>query len=249
MLEIHDHGAIRELRLARPPANALNGPLVDALTAALERAGTEADAVIVAAAGRLFCAGLDVPELLQLDRPRFARMWRTFVGLMETIARLPVPIVFAMQGHAVGGGLLLSLFGDYRIMPCGSFKSGLNEVRVGLIAPSPVHQALVRLVGPHRAERLLVGAELLTSDQALEVGILDELTAGPEEVLPAALAWCERHLALPREAMTRSREMARADLQVIFECYDPRENETFIDLWFSESTQLKLTELAAGLRK
>ena len=249
MLELKDHGPVRELRLARPPANALNGPLVAALTEALENAAAESEAVVVSAAGRMFCAGLDVPEWLQMDRPEFTRAWRAFIGLMKTIADMPVPVVFAMQGHAVGGGLLLSLFGDYRIMPRGPYKTGLNEVRVGLIAPSPVHRALVRLTGPRPAERMLVGGDLLGVDEALEIGCLDELAESPEGALPAALAWCEKHLALPRNAMTLSRDMARADLRAVFDNYSERDNESYADLWFSEATQATLTELVSSLRK
>ena len=249
MLEVHDHGAVREIRLDRPPANALNGELVTTLADALETAGAETGAVIVSATGRMFCAGLDVPELLQLDRPRFAMLWRDFIGLMQTIATLPVPVVFAMQGHAVAGGLLLALFGDYRIMPRGPFKTGLNEVRVGLVAPGPVQGALVRLVGPHRAERMLVGGEVLTAEQAGAIGMIDELADTPADVLPAALAWCERHLALPQHAVALSRRMARADLHRMFEAYDAREDETWLDLWFSEPTQATLNALAASLGK
>jgi enoyl-CoA hydratase/carnithine racemase len=168
---------------------------------------------------------------------------------MRTIAEMPVPTVFAMQGHAVAGGALLALFGDYRIMPRGPFKTGLNEVQVGLIAPSPVHRALVRLVGPHRAERMLVAGTLLTSEEAHAAGLVDELAETPEDVLPAALAWCEAHLALPRHAMTLSRKMTRADLRAIFANADADENESWIDLWFSESTQATLKKLAASLGK
>jgi len=249
MLETTDHGPVRELRLARPPANALNGPLVRSLTAALRTAATESGAVVVSAQGRMFCAGLDVPELLQLDRPEFTGLWRDFVGLMQAIAESPVPVAFAMHGHSLAGGLLLSLFGDYRIMPKGPFKAGLNEVRVGLIAPPPVHRALVRLVGAHRAERMLVGGDVLDVEQAHAIGMIDELAESPGDVLPAALAWCDRHLALPRHAMALSRDMARSDLRAVFDGYSARDNELYADLWFSEATQATLKQLAARLGK
>lgn len=249
MLETHDHGAIRELRLARPPANALNRALVVALTDALTCAAADADAVVVSASGRMFCAGLDVPELMQLDRPAFTGLWQDFIGLMRAIATSPVPVVFAMQGHAVGGGLVLALFSDYRVMPAGPFKTGLNEVQVGLVAPSPPLHALVRLAGPHRAERMLVAGEVMTADAAHAAGVIDELAATPGDVLPAALAWCDAHLALPRHAMSLSRAMARADLHRIFERYRAQENESYVDLWFEEGTQAALRELVDRLRK
>ena len=249
MLEIQDHGAVREIRLDRPPANALNGELVDALTAALQTAGKEVDAVVISGAGRMFSAGLDVPELLQLDRSRFAVLWDAFTGLMQIVATLPVPVVFAMQGHALAGGALLALFGDYRIMPRGPFKTGLNEVQVGLIAPTPVHQALVRLVGPNRAGQMLVSGEVMDAEKAHAIGLVDELADTPADVLPAALAWCEQHLALPRHALALSRAMVRADLHAIFGNYSASENEAWVELWFSEATQATLQKLVASLGK
>ena len=109
MLEIIEHGTIREIRLARPPANALNGELVDALDAALSEAALTSQAVIVSGGPGMFCAGLDVPELITLDRKDFSQMWSSFVSLMKTIACMPVPTVFALTGHAPAGGLVLAL--------------------------------------------------------------------------------------------------------------------------------------------
>ena len=192
---------------------------------------------------------VDVPELLQLDRSRFAVLWDAFTGLMQIIATLPVPVVFAMQGHALAGGALLALFGDYRIMPRGPFKTGLNEVQVGLIAPTPVHQALVRLVGQNRAGQMLVGGEVMDAEKAHAIGLVDELADTPADVLPAALAWCEQHLALPRHALALSRAMVRADLHAIFGNYSASENEAWVELWFSEATQATLQKLVASLGK
>ena len=107
-------------------------------------------------------AALDLPVLA----PAYAHGVWTDVDLMQTIATLPVPVVFAMQGHAMAGGLLLALFSDYRILPRGPFKTGLNEVQVGLIAPTPVHQALVRLVGPNVAARMLVSGAVVPAEEA-----------------------------------------------------------------------------------
>ena len=75
----------------------------------------------------------------------------------RTIAMMPIPTVFALTGHAPAGAILLAVFGDYRIMPEGSFKTGLNEVRIGLFVPDPPFSALVRLIGSRAAEKLVVG--------------------------------------------------------------------------------------------
>ena len=109
MLEITDHGTVREIRLARPPANALSVDLVEKLTQALMTAGKEADAVVVSGLPGMFSAGLDVPQLLQFERSDISRFWQIFLRLLKTIAHMPVPTAFAMTGHAPAGGIVMAL--------------------------------------------------------------------------------------------------------------------------------------------
>jgi enoyl-CoA hydratase/carnithine racemase len=203
MLEISTTRRCAEIRLARPPANALNPALVEGLERALAEAESSAQAIVISGLPGMFSAGLDVPELLQLDRDLLSRFWQSFTRLLKRLALSPLPTAFAMTGHAPAGGVVMAVFGDYRIMPRGSFKTGFNEVQVGLVVPPPVHLALVRLIGAHRAERILVAGEILDAQRALEIGLVDELADDPEAVVRRALEWCQQLLALPRPAMLR----------------------------------------------
>jgi enoyl-CoA hydratase/carnithine racemase len=245
MLEIFDHGEIREIRLARPPANAFNPELTDALCEAFDAAGREANAVVVSGRAGMFSAGLDVPELMALDRSQMTRFWHRFLQMLHRIASLPVPVAFALTGHAPAGGIVMALFGDYRIMVRGPYKTGFNEAQVGLVVPPQVHLALARLLGAHTAERIVVAGEIMDARRALEIGLVDELADDPEQVLQQALDWCRRLLALPRAAMSLSRAMARADLHRVFEGdYDVAR---FTDVWFEETTQQTLRALVERL--
>ncbi len=136
MIDSIDHGAVRELRLNRPPANALSPELIPALMRAVDEApkhGTRA-LVLSGSPGR-FCGGLDVPLLLTLDKPGLTAMWRDFYSMMCVMAACPVPMAAAITGHAPAGGTVLTLFADYRIVAEGDWKLGLNEVQVGLTLP------------------------------------------------------------------------------------------------------------------
>lgn len=249
MLELQDHGPVREIRLNRPPANALNEALVSQLDEALKTAAGEAGAVVLSGLPGMFSAGLDVPELLGFARQEFSRLWEQFIGVQRTIATLPVPIAFALTGHAPAGGILLGVFADYRVMPRGNFKTGLNEVQIGLVVPEPPYAALIRLIGQAAAEKLVMEGAMITSEQAAQIGLIDELVESPEETVSRAIEWCQARLALPREAMLMSREMTRRGLHRIFEDYDAARDEVFIDLWFSDSTQATLREMVARLKK
>lgn len=248
MLETIDHGSIRELNLARPPANALNEELVLALTRALQEAGKSAKAVVVSGRPGMFSAGLDIPELIVYDRDQVSRFWQCFLNLLKTIAQMPVPTAFALNGHAPAGGIAMALFADYRIMPADGSKTGLNEVQVGLVVPSVIHQALVRVIGAHMAERVLVAGEMMSSEKAHAIGIVDELVEQPDSAVPRALEWCERHLALPELAMLTTRAMARADLHALFEDGSELGVEKFVNIWCSDSTRATLKSLVDRLQ-
>lgn len=249
MLERHHHpDDIFELRLARPPVNALNPGLLQALNAALEIAPREgARGIVLSGAPGIFSAGLDVPYLLTLPRAELERAWLDFFAVCRTLAHSPVPVACAISGHSPAGGAVLSLFCDYRVMAAGSYRIGLNEVQVGLTVPECIQYALRRVVGAHRAERLLVAGAMIESAEAAGYGMVDELAA-PDQVVAQAQAWLRQMLALPSGAMRATRALARADLQAAID--DPARLNLgrFLDSWFGDETQQVLQALVARLK-
>ncbi|NRB70930.1 MAG: enoyl-CoA hydratase/isomerase family protein [Xanthomonadales bacterium] len=249
MLEIQDHGRIREIRLNRPPVNALNPELIDALNGALKTAAAEAGAVVLSGREGMFSAGLDVPTLLGLDRAAMSDFWGSFSGLLETVGRMPIPVAAAITGHSPAGGAVISLFCDTRIMSEGRFKIGLNETQVGLSLPPFIHQALVRLVGAHKAEGLLVSGALVGPQEALALGLVDQLAEDPASTVAQAVAWCENLLRLPPVTMSNNRRMMRESLTRLFDEAGTMDHEAFLSVWFSEETQATLHALVAALGK
>ncbi len=244
----HDHDVV-EIRLDRPPVNALNPALVKALDSAIEeQTRLGARALVLSGRTGLFSAGLDVPELLTLDEAGMRAFWRDLFGLLERIAASPVPIVTALTGHSPAGGTVIALYADYRVQAAGDFKLGLNEVQVGLVVPPVIHQALVRLIGPYRAERHLVAGEMIPATQALAVGLVDQIVA-PDRVVETAVAWCQRHLALPKHAMSATRALCRADLIESFQGAGALDVDGFVRGWFSDETQATMRALVERLKK
>lgn len=254
MLESIRHDAILELRMARPPVNALNPDLVRALRSAVEEADAKgARGIVLSGRAGMFSAGLDVPELLQIDRAALVAFWQEFFGLCAALAASPIPIVAAMGGHSPAGGAVLSIFCDYRIMarsvdPAKPYRIGLNEVQVGLSVPDVIQCALRRLVGTYRAERMVVAGQMLDPEQALAIGLVDELSAA-DDVVPRALAWLGNLLKLPPQAMAATRGLARSDLIQLFADPTRLSIEEFADGWFGAETQSTLRALVAQLKK
>ena len=246
MLETTRHDAILELRLARPPVNALDPALVERLRAAVVEAPAQgARAIVLSGQPGLYSAGLDVPSLLALDRKGMIAFWQQFLGLVRALARSPIPIVAAITGHSPAGGAVLAIFCDYRVMARGPYRIGLNEVQVGLTVPEPIQVGLRRLVGAYRAERLMVAGAMIEADEAQRIGFVDELV-DVAEVVPRALDWCRTLLALPHEAMSSTRRLARADLHAALDETDV--GEEFADVWFADEAQSTLRALVAKLK-
>jgi enoyl-CoA hydratase/carnithine racemase len=253
MLQTTRHEAIVELRLARPPVNALSPEMLAALRDAVRAAPADgARAIVLSGAPGIFSAGLDVPALLALDHAGMRQFWRGFIECLAALGRSPIPVVAAITGHSPAGGAVLSIFCDYRVMarasdPAKPYRIGLNEVQVGLAVPEIIVQTLRRLVGAHRAERLTVAGAMIDTDEALRVGFVDEACA-VDAVIPRALAWCQQHLALPHECMSETRRCARADLHALLERGMADPPESFLDRWFSEESQSTLKALVAKLK-
>jgi Delta3-Delta2-enoyl-CoA isomerase len=247
MITTIDHGPVRELRLSRPPANALSPELIAALGEAVAAAPQEgARALVVSGSPGMYSGGLDVPHLIQLDRPAIRATWESFYRLLRGLAASPAPVVAAITGHSPAGGAVLSMFCDYRVMTEGNFRIGLNEVAVGIPLPEALLRACVRIVGPRQAERLSVTAAMIHPEEALRIGFVDEM-APPDHVVPRAVEWCQGLLALPPVAMAETRQRARADLVRLIEEGLARELETLVEMWFSDETQSTLRAVVERL--
>ncbi len=246
MLEFTDHERIREIRLSRPPANALDPKLVKTLIDAFGKASNECDAVVLSGQPGMFSGGLDVVTLIELDRPAMLGFWSDFFEVNRVIAASPVPIIAAITGHSPAGGAVMAMFCDYRVMSEGDYRIGLNEVAVGLPVPPTIVEALGRQIGSRLAERLIVRGALLGPADALTAGLVDRVVA-QDEVIDHALREANKLTALPRAAMSITRGFARRDLVAVFDTVDAQTVEQITDYWFSEETQKTMHALVARL--
>lgn len=254
-VETRTHGDVTEIRLARAPVNALDPSLCDGLRDALAAAvAGGARGIVLAGGPSVFSAGLDVPYLMSLgdDRDALMRAWNAFFDAARALVASPVPVAAAIAGHAPAGGCVLALCCDYRVMarspdPSKPFRIGLNETQVGLVAPEGIQRLLRRAVGSHRAERLLVGGLMPTTDEAHAIGLVDAVTDVDDTVVHA-VEWSRALAALPRQPMLDTRAIARVDA---IEALHPRhvELERFVDGWYHEDTQAALRAVLDRLGK
>lgn len=247
MLHIQHHDEIAEIRMDRPPANALDHALVEKLLAALDTVQVgSARAIILTGRPGMFSGGLDVPALIDCKRPEIERFWQQFFRLTCRLASSPVPVIAALSGHAPAGGAVLALQCDYRIAIAGNFKIGLNEVQVGLPVPGTILLALEQVIGARLAQRIATRGSLLPMTEALAIGLVDELVDA-ESLMPTALIRARELLALPPVAMNTTRLAAKARLiDAYSDCSDVA---TATDWWFSTETRTEMRKLVERLAK
>ena len=253
MLETIRHDAIVELRLARPPVNAFDTALSRELRLAVDAAAKDARGIVISGRPGMFSGGLDVAAVLQLDQAgRLGELWHEYSSLCRTLAASAIPVVAAITGHAPAGGAVLATFCDYRVMAKSAdsakpFRIGLNETQVGLSVPPEIQTGLRRLVGAYRAERLMVAGAMVDPDEALRIGFVDEL-AEPDDVAPRAFAWLRALLALPPQAMAKTRAIARADLVTAFDTAYRSDVDAFVRDWFGDESRTTLKAVLAKLK-
>jgi len=248
MIEEIRHADVLELRLERPPANALSPELIEALRDAVRGASSRgARGLVLSGRPGMFSAGLDVPLFVELDRAGARAAWRGFLDLMQALVETPVPLACALTGHAPAGGCVLALCCHWRVQAGGNFKIGLNEVAVGVRVPEPIWHAARHAVGARVAERMCTTAELFDPDTALRLGLVDEVVP-PEEVVPRARAWVERQLALPAATLRATRALVRRELAESFAACDAAALEGFLDEWFGSEARATLGAVVEKLK-
>ena len=200
---------VRLLRINRPEArNALNTPLRKALAEAFlqARQDEELRAIILTGDERAFVAGADLREFAAMSTTDVAQ-----IDMRDTwgvIAACPLPVIAAIRGFALGGGLELAMHADIIIAGEGA-KLGQPEINVGIMPGGGGTQRLVRAVGKFRAMKMLLTGQPVSGREAFEMGLVSEVVEDAE-VLPRAIEMATRIASLPPLAAKRIKEVVLA---------------------------------------
>jgi enoyl-CoA hydratase len=180
---------VATLRLNRPPMNALSQALLGEIAGAAQAfAGDDAvKAVVVFGGEKAFAAGADITEFG--DQAAAKRMGKAFRAAFDGIAAIPRPVIAAVNGFALGGGLELAMSCDLRIAS-EKARVGQPEILLGIIPGAGATQRLPRLVGPARAKELVWSGRQVRADEALAIGLVDRVVPA-DELESQALAWAD----------------------------------------------------------
>lgn len=218
-------------------ANAMNLAFLEALDGLIDRLG-DASALVIAAQGPIFSAGLDLPALVDLTPAAFRTFIDRFSQVMLRIFELPVPVVAAVNGHAIAGGCALALQADVRIMAGG--KIGLNEAQLGLGLPPVILEALRAQVPARSLVPIALEGRLFSAEEALQLGLIDEIAP---DALAAAL---QRASLLATPGAGQIKTALRAPVAALIRAAG---NTGWTGTWFAPAAQERLRAAVAKLTK
>ena len=243
-VRVEERDGIAVATLDRPPANAFAPELVGRLRGVLrETAGARA-LVLTSANPGIFSGGWDLPRIASLDRAEMSEYYESFCDLVREIFTHPAPVVAALPGHAIAGGLIVACAADERYAAEGTARFGLSEVALGVPLPACCLELFAYVLGPRRMERLTASAENLPAAEALALGLLDRLVA-PPDLLDASLERAQRLARGSAAAYAEVKRRARADAVARFDA--ARKNDPFLDFWFSPEARKRIAALVEKL--
>lgn len=244
-----DDRGIATLVIAREHGNAINGPFVDAMMHAAQEleAAAEVRGVLLTASGKMFCPGLDLQELLPLDRAAMQRFMERFNACVVNLFTFPKPMVAALNGHALAGGFILALTADWRVLRRGSLV-GLNEIKVGVPLPYGVALLLRETVPANRLEEVALLGRNYADEDAVAAGLVRE-TAPEDAFDDVCRARIEEFATKDGLAFATTKRYLRSQITERMRANGPVLVGEFLDAWFSPGTRGRMEQIVADLGK
>jgi len=229
--------------LDRGKVNAIDEQVVEELDDALD--GVEkaegVRSVVLTASGKFFSFGFDIPAFMDHTPESFTRFLESFTELYTRVYMFPRPVVAALNGHAIAGGCMLALGCDRRIMAEGRGKISLNEITFGSSVFAGSVEMLRMAVGQRNAERILGTGALWLPEQALELGLVDQVVA-PEKLRQAAVA-SAREIAGDTVVFQSMRELLRGPIVEMMRRREAASIREFVEIWYSAATRERLRQI------
>jgi enoyl-CoA hydratase len=226
---------IAVLTINRPAArNALSWSAQEQFTKAVEAVAEDSHlrVIIITGAGdKAFASGGDLKELIHhAELADGVRLNRLMSEALQKFTQLPIPVIAAVNGDAIGGGCEIMTACDFRLaVPQARFR--FAQVQVALTTGWGGAGRLVHLLGQSRAMELLLSCRTFGADEAQRIGFVHRLTPEGEKVLQGARRWAEELVALPRHALSATKALVLASSQLpLVEVYQ-LEAQLFAELW------------------
>lgn len=185
------------IALNRGRSNPMNAEMVKELHTLVHSIDNDDNigGLIITGKDDFFSAGLDLIELYDYNEEQISAFWKDFLALQARLVSFKKPMVAAISGHSPAGGCVLAICCDYRVMSQGKYIIGLNEIPVGIIVPDSIFHLYSFWLGERKAYQFLMEGKLLSVDEALEAGLIDQIS-NPESVISTAERQIRKYMQL-----------------------------------------------------
>jgi enoyl-CoA hydratase/carnithine racemase len=223
------------LTLDNPKVNALSRALLTQLHEAVDTMANDLPGAVVVTGGeRIFAAGADISEFGGPEQARVVTA--TIHGALDALAALPRFVIAAVAGYALGGGCELAMACDYRLASERAVF-GQPEILLGIIPGGGGTQRLSRLVGPARAKEIIITGRQVKADEALRIGLADDVVA-PDQLHERALALAAEVAKGALEAQALTKRAVDEGLSTSLRAGLDLERELFVDVFDTEDSQI-----------
>lgn len=238
------------ITLNRPKSNSLNREMVTELADMLINIENDSNigGVMITGKENFFSAGLDLIELYSYNEEEARNFWYIFLNFIASITAFRKPIVSAINGHSPAGGCVIALACDARVMAEGKYIIGLNEVPVGIIVPNSIFNLYSFWLGKANATRSLLEGKLFNPDEALAVGLVDEIVK-QESILTAAERKVRKYMAFEANTWSQSKLNIRKDLIACTGADQNADLEIMLKQWWAPSTRAILKTIIDNLQR
>jgi enoyl-CoA hydratase/carnithine racemase len=211
-VRVETEQAVATIRLDRPPMNALNAQVQDEIAAAAAQVTDDPGirAAVIYGGEKVFAAGADVKEMADAGYAEMIASTRRLQDAFTAVAKIPKPVVAAITGYALGGGLELALCADFRIAG-QSARVGQPEILLGIMPGAGGTQRLPRLVGPARAKDMVFTGRFVGAEEASAIGLVDRVVPDAE-VYERARELVARYASGPAIALRAAKQAIDAGL-------------------------------------
>jgi len=237
MIERDLTDGILTLRLAHGKASAMDVELLAAFCDELD-AAAGARAVVLTGTGSIFSAGVDLFRLTEEGEEYVRRFFPLLTDLIRRLFIFPAPMVVAANGHAIAGGGLMVISGDYRLMAEGSGRIGVPELLVGVPFPAAPLEVVRWAVRPDLVQQLIYTGRTFTPQEALVHGLVDEVVS-PDALVDRAREVATQLAALPAEVFRLTKRRLRAEAAERM-TRDPAYDEAALALWSAPETHARI---------
>ncbi|WP_428329783.1 enoyl-CoA hydratase/isomerase family protein [Mucilaginibacter sp.] len=249
-IQINVEDKLAIITLNRGRSNPINMEMLAELISTVK--DIEADdtigGLIITGKEGFFSAGIDLIEVYNYNEAESKNFWTNFLLMQTVLASFKKPFVTAITGHSPAGGCIIPICSDYRVMAAGQYIIGLNEIPVGIIVPDSVFSLYSFWLGSRKAYQYLLEGKLLTVDEALKDGLIDEVCEAGD-VLASAEKKIRSYMKLNAATWSQSKVNLRKELSAKMQADNSALLDKMLQQWWAPETRLSLQKVIEKLTK